>query len=229
MSLAASNSRPAAACAARPGLVGATAALRAPRVQLAVPARHCRRQQRLAVLAAASSSSAAAAPAGVAADLDVLRQACKAKDVPPEEVLAAIGRVEAAHKQQSLVQGFPAALAGTWRLVFSSPAPIKAWQYIPVLEDAIIDVDAGTIDLASVVGPLDNVYKGTCTFKSDPASGKYAMNFGFSASESVWFGRWQSRKEFATKSRVYSFFLLTDDLAVANSSGGPKTLMYRVK
>lgn len=39
--------------------------------------------------------------------------------------------------------GFPAALTGTWRLVFSSPSPIKAWQYIPVLEDAIIDVDAG--------------------------------------------------------------------------------------
>lgn len=29
--------------------------------------------------------------------------------------------------------------------------------------------------------------------------------------------------------QVYSFFLLTEDLAVANSSGGPKTLMYRVK
>ncbi len=29
--------------------------------------------------------------------------------------------------------------------------------------------------------------------------------------------------------QVYSFFLLTDDMAIANSSGGPKTLMYRVK
>lgn len=35
--------------------------------------------------------------------------------------------------------------------------------------------------------------------------------------------------EFAEKRKTYSFFLLTDDLAVANSSGGPKTLMYRVK
>ena len=35
--------------------------------------------------------------------------------------------------------------------------------------------------------------------------------------------------EFDVKSKTYSFFLLTDDLAVANSSGSPKTLMYRVK
>lgn len=34
------------------------------------------------------------------------------QDVPPEEVLAAIGRVEAAHKQQSLVQGGQWAGAG---------------------------------------------------------------------------------------------------------------------
>jgi hypothetical protein len=39
--------------------------------------------------------------------------------------------------------GFPAALGGTWRLVFSAPSPIKAWQYIPVLEDAVIDVERG--------------------------------------------------------------------------------------
>ncbi len=34
------------------------------------------------------------------------------QDVPPEEVLAAIGRVEAAHKQQSLVQGWQGVGAG---------------------------------------------------------------------------------------------------------------------
>ncbi|KAL4424622.1 hypothetical protein ABPG77_002240 [Micractinium sp. CCAP 211/92] len=202
MSAAASTTRP--ACAVRPGTVPAAAALRAPRAQLPLPARQSRRQQRLVGCMAASSSAAPAAPAEVAADLEVLRRACKAKDVPPEEVLAAIGRVEAAHKQQSLVQGFPAALGGTWRLVFSSPSPIKAWQYIPVLEDAIIDVDAGTVDLASMVGPLDNVFKGTCTFESDPATGKYAMNFGFSASESLWFGRWKSRKDYKASSSALS-------------------------
>lgn len=33
-----------------------------------------------------------------------------------------------------------------------------------------------------------------CAGAADPAIGKYAMNFGFSASESLWFGRWKSRK-----------------------------------
>ena len=37
--------------------------------------------------------------------------------------------------------GFPAALGGTWRLVFSSPAPIPQWSYIPVEE--VVDIDVG--------------------------------------------------------------------------------------
>lgn len=112
------------------------------------------------------------------------------------------------------------------------------------------------------------------------------MDFGFTASEATWFGRWHTRSgartwrpggdgmraacstagsadelpqvdplplhapspdlthtrtqtkpiiintraEFAKEKRkTYSFFLLTDELAAAQSSGGPKTLMYRVK
>lgn len=36
--------------------------------------------------------------------------------------------------------------------------------------------------------------------------------------------------EFSKETRkTYTFFLLADDVAAANSSGGPKTLMYRVK
>jgi hypothetical protein len=35
--------------------------------------------------------------------------------------------------------------------------------------------------------------------------------------------------EVAEKRKSYTFFLLNGDLAAANSSGGPKTLMFRVK
>jgi hypothetical protein len=35
--------------------------------------------------------------------------------------------------------------------------------------------------------------------------------------------------ELTEKRKTYTFFLLTDDVAAANSSGGPKTLMYRVR
>lgn len=177
-----------------------------------------------------TASSAAAGPADVAAQLEVLRRACRTKQVPPDEVLAAIQAVEAAQKQQpGLVQGFPCALTGTWRLVFSSPSPIKQWQYIPVLENAVIDADAGTVSLDSVVGPLDNSFKGRCSFESDAATGSFKMHFGFSASEAKWFGRWETKSELTEKRKTYTFFLLTDDVAAANSSGGPKTLMYRVR
>jgi hypothetical protein len=55
------------------------------------------------------------------------------------------------------------------------------------------------------------------------------MRFGFSATESTWFGRWRTKSEVAEKRKSYTFFLLNGDLAAANSSGGPKTLMFRVK
>lgn len=77
MSAAAGTTR--TACAVRPGTVPAAAALRAPRAQLPLPARQSRRQRRLVGRPAASSSAAPAAPAEVAADLEVLRRACKAK------------------------------------------------------------------------------------------------------------------------------------------------------
>ncbi|PRW44966.1 Crossover junction endonuclease MUS81 [Chlorella sorokiniana] len=186
-------------------------------------ARPCRRA---AVRAVAASSSATAA-ADVGAPIEVLRKACRTKQVPSKEVIAAMQAVEAAHARQPLVQDFPAALNGTWRLVFSAPSPITMWQYIPVQEDAVIDVDAGTVDLVSVVGPLDNVFKGRCTFKQEGS--RFDMDFGFSAAEAKWFGRWETKSEFAEKRKTYSFFLVTEDLAVANSSGGPQTLMYRVK
>ena len=70
-----------------------------------------------------------------------------------------------------LPAGFPASLTGTWRLVFSSPSPIAQWHYIPVREDAVVDVEGGTIDLRSVVGPLDNAFKGQCTFEQGELRG----------------------------------------------------------
>lgn len=74
----------------------------------------CRR--RAAVLAQTDPSGisisggaapAAAAGADVAASLEVLLQACPTKQVAPDEVLAAMGRVEAAHQKQPQVQGAP--------------------------------------------------------------------------------------------------------------------------
>lgn len=48
--------------------------------------------------------------------------------------------------------GFPGALTGSWRLVFSAPSPIKAFQYIPVLEDAIIDAAQGGMPTGEALG-----------------------------------------------------------------------------
>ena len=220
----------AVACSCPPAAVRSRATVRPQQRRAAAPlaarrrpaAAACARRAAPAVAAAASSSSSSSSSAtavDVEAHMAVLRRACRAKDVPPEEVMAAMEALEAAHKAGAadLVQGvlppllrlragtacfrqprqlrgriaachtgasdrrpgrpgaaccppawrthgpplpahrqstpvpvlrraragFPGALTGSWRLVFSAPSPIKAWQYIPVLEDAVIDAAAG--------------------------------------------------------------------------------------
>lgn len=78
----------------------AAAAARLP----ARPAAVQRPWRRAAARAAAASSSATAA-ADVATPIEVLRKACRTKQVPSEEVIAAMQAVEAAHARQPLVQG----------------------------------------------------------------------------------------------------------------------------
>ena len=90
-----------------------------------LPAARGRRHSAALLPAAAAASSSpqgtAAAAADVTGPLAVLRKAATTKQMPPEQVVSAIKAVEAAHKQQlregGLVEGFPEALTGTWRLV----------------------------------------------------------------------------------------------------------------
>ena len=50
-------------------------------------------------------AAATAAATDVEKQIELLRQACRTKKVPPEEVLAAMQAVQVAHSQQPLVQG----------------------------------------------------------------------------------------------------------------------------
>ncbi|KAL4518212.1 hypothetical protein Ndes2437A_g04508 [Nannochloris sp. 'desiccata'] len=135
--------------------------------------------------------------------------------------------VESASKTSSQVQNFPGILNGTWRLVFAVPAPMPVWAYIPVIEDAIIDVTKQTIELRSFLGPATFTFSGTASFISSPENNVYDMNFSFNASEIAIFGKsWKGQRE--PKQKTYSFFLAEDELAAVNSRAtGGKTLMTR--
>eukprot|EP00887_Chlorella_sp_A99_P004173 scaffold23.g4173.t1 len=163
----------------------------------------------------------------------LLRRVCQTKDAPPEQVNAAIAKVEAVQRaalqQGGLVQGFPEALNGSWQLVFSSPMTIPAWQYIPMMEYVEVDVGAGKLDLVTIMeGFLDSRFIGKCSVEHDPAAGRFDLRFSYKASEMTWFKRWTMRGELSSKEKVYSYFLLADDLAIVNSSSGAKTLMRRI-
>ena len=111
--------------------------------------------------------------------------------------------------------------------MFATPAPIPQWTYIPVREDAIIDVAAGTIALKSFVGPLEFTFSGAASFRQEADQRIFEMNFAFDSSEVALFGlKWRGTRE--PKGKTYSFFLLEDELAaVRSSSTGGTTLMCR--
>lgn len=111
--------------------------------------------------------------------------------------------------------------------MFAVPAPIPAWSYIPVKEDAIIDVTKETIVLRSYLGPATFTFSGAASFISSPENNVYDMNFAFDGIEIAIFGKaWKSQRE--PKQKTYSFFLAEPQLAAVNSRAtGGKTLMLR--
>ncbi|KAL4526922.1 hypothetical protein Ndes2526A_g01343 [Nannochloris sp. 'desiccata'] len=182
--------------------------------------------QRVARCARVHTASSIRA-ADLTATKQKLKEACRTKKTPPDQVLQYLREVESASKTSSQVQNFPGILNGTWRLVFAVPAPMPVWAYIPVIEDAIIDVTKQTIELRSFLGPATFTFSGTASFISSPENNVYDMNFSFNASEIAIFGKsWKGQRE--PKQKTYSFFLAEDELAAVNSRAtGGKTLMTR--
>jgi hypothetical protein len=77
------------------------------------------------------------------------------RSVPAEEAERLLTELEQQifepERKAWLARGSP---QGRWRLVFSTSTSIRFLQYIPVLEDIIVDLHQSKIGLDSVVGPL---------------------------------------------------------------------------
>lgn len=159
--------------------------------------------------------------------IDTIQLACETKSVPPEQVSETLSSIETLNTTSSQIQGeFPRSINGTHRLVFATPAPIESWAYIPVIENAIIDVENKTIKLESFVGPVSFTFSGTCSFRDDKEQPK--MDFSFNALSVGIFGNsWSWDRE--AKPKTYSFFLITPKVAAVRSTGsGGTTLMLRM-
>ncbi|KAK9812357.1 hypothetical protein WJX73_004892 [Symbiochloris irregularis] len=155
-----------------------------------------------------------------------VKQAARTREVPREEVLAALEQLERAasgSEGPKETAGTLQDLAGSWRLVFSAPGAIKQWEYIPVAEDVIYNTDSNTIALASDLGPLRTVFKGSFSWDAS----KRSMQFGFSQVELTLFGRTFTR-DLGGSQKTYDFFAIGETCACARSSRGPLTLLARV-
>jgi hypothetical protein len=78
--------------------------------------------RQLLAVRSSSASNASSVSAETAGPLQVVRQAGTAKDVPPEEVVAAMEQLEAAHAKSSLVQGGLDCRAGVLPLIVPAAA-----------------------------------------------------------------------------------------------------------
>ena len=122
-------------CARPAAPTAGAAAISRPQLAAQRPARLQRRQRSAPVQATGSSGSSGAPQAAAAADVgkqvEVLQRACRRKDVPPEEVLAAMQAVEAAHLSQPLVQGAAAAAAAADAAAAAAAAAADAADAAP--------------------------------------------------------------------------------------------------
>ena len=123
--------------------------------------------------------------------------------------------------------------------MFSTPAPIPAWLYIPVLEEIVINPSktieaAGSASLQSFVGPFSFKFSGQANFERErqDATVVGVMKFGFDTVQVTAFnGAFSWRRQITPKPKTYSFFFIDDDqlgIACARSSGtGGKNLMHK--
>jgi len=179
----------------------------------------------------------------------LLRQAGASRDVDGDAVLGALAHaLTAPTPLPGSAPATPAALAGApWRLVFSHPAPLPAWRYIPVPE--FFAVPPSPVSLSSDVGPLHFMFSGAGEWKAaagGEAAGDAALAFAFSRMDVQW-GR-DAAGPFFTRAlgggggarppKTYTFFAHlpapTDggraggiDIVCARSSGGALSLLAR--
>lgn len=151
--------------------------------------------------------------------LNTLRKAATTKTVPPEVLEGALVYLE-----QQGQKGPGSSVEGTWRLVFGTTTKVRLFQYIPVVEDFVIDLPQGVLALESVVGPFSFVIGGVV--RSWESSGR-KLTFQFKQVDIKLLGKkiWQVLP--TTQPKVYTFFYIDDEISAARSSSGGVTLMRR--
>ena len=153
---------------------------------------------------AAFLAGTAGAVSADAAAVSLLRQVGATRDADADAVLGALAHaLTSGTPLPGACPATPAALAGRpWRLVFSAPAPIAAWRYIPVPEFFALPpaggggagseggrAPAGPVCLSSDVGPLHFAFSGSGRFVgggAGEAGGDAALEFAFTRADVQW-------------------------------------------
>ena len=106
--------------------------------------------------------------------------------------------------------------------VFASTSGSTLLWYIPVQEFKDIDVSEKLCKLVSYLGPVTTSFNGSYT----PVS-KQDMQFQFTQLVITAFGRTLVDRPISYGQKVYTYYWLQDNLALARSSGGGVVLLKR--
>ncbi|PNH02826.1 hypothetical protein TSOC_011172 [Tetrabaena socialis] len=115
-------------------------------------------------------------------------------------------------------------ISGRWRLLFGTGTKIRAFQYIPVKEDFVLDAASRTLALESAIGPFEFFIRGVMAAWR-PEVG--ALDFQFTKVDIHFAGNkvWEVTPK--TKPKTYTFFHVGTDLACARSSSGGVALLVK--
>ncbi|MEW5312969.1 MAG: hypothetical protein WDW38_004566 [Sanguina aurantia] len=157
--------------------------------------------------------------------LDLLREAARDRKIEPELVEGALVALEMEQLAAGIVQGDPKTVEGRWHLLFSSATKIRAFQYIPIREEFVVDLPSRNVALESSIGPFAFFIKGTSTAWDEEQA---ALEFQFNKVVVKLLGNEIWTTSPTTKAKTYTFFYLSDTIAGCRSSGGGMSLLVRL-
>ncbi|KAK9831035.1 hypothetical protein WJX74_000789 [Apatococcus lobatus] len=150
---------------------------------------------------------------------DLCQSAARDQKSPSDFVIGALVALEADAETVGAA-GNLQDLDGSWRLIFSSSAPIPPWRYIPIPESFIVNVADSSFALKSQLGFIGTNFQGSFTW--DPLTSK--LNFGFNQLLLSCFS-WRKTFKLDVSWKTYTWFYVRDSLACARSSEGGLIMM----
>ncbi|XP_074569355.1 uncharacterized protein LOC141825992 [Curcuma longa] len=162
---------------------------------------------------------------GVAASVEVLKEAAKTRKVPPVQVLTALASIK---KRKAEPSSFLETLGGTespgrtWMLIFTAQGKLDKGRYFPITAVQRFDAAAKRIENGVYLGPAGSLtFEGKFSWKSRILAFIFLnVRIKVGPFGPLQIDLEQTEREPTTKDPFFIWFYIDEEIAVAQGRGG---------